>query len=36
MFRNSMRAIDFYKIPPERAVEIGIWVAAEPPGARAA
>lgn len=31
MFRNSMRAIDFYKIPPERAVEIGIWVAAEPP-----
>lgn len=35
MFRNSMRAIDFYKIPPERAVEIGIWVAAEPPGARA-
>jgi len=36
MFRNSMRAIDFYKIPPQRAVEIGIWVAAEPPGARAA
>ena len=36
MFRNSMRAIDFYKIPPQWAVEIGIWVAAEPPGARAA
>lgn len=35
MFRNSMRAIDFYKIPPERAVEIGIWVPAEPPAARA-
>ncbi|MDY6955471.1 MAG: potassium transporter Kup [Pseudomonadota bacterium] len=36
MFRNSMRAIDFYKIPPERAVEIGIWVAAEPPEMRTA
>lgn len=30
MFRNAVRATDFYKIPPQRAVEIGIWVEAVP------
>jgi len=31
MFRNAMRATDFYKIPPQLAIEIGIWVEASPP-----
>ncbi|MFP5463498.1 MAG: potassium transporter Kup [Gammaproteobacteria bacterium] len=37
MFRNALRATDFYRIPPRQAVEIGLWVeAAVPVRARAA
>jgi KUP system potassium uptake protein len=37
MFRNALRATDFYRIPPRQAVEIGLWVeAAVPARARAA
>lgn len=28
MFRNALRATDFYKLPPKSAVEIGIWLEA--------
>ncbi len=28
MFRNALRATDFYRIPPRQAVEIGLWVEA--------
>ena len=30
MFRNALRATDFYRIPPRQAVEIGLWVEAKP------
>lgn len=36
MFRNALRATDFYKIPPQLAVEIGIWLEASPPPRRTA
>ena len=32
MFRNALRATDFYRIPPRQAVEIGLWVEAAVPG----
>ncbi len=32
MFRNALRATDFYRIPPRQAVEIGLWVEAVVPG----
>jgi KUP system potassium uptake protein len=28
MFRNALRATDFYRIPPRQAVEIGLWLEA--------
>ena len=31
MFRNALRATDFYRIPPRQAVEIGLWVEAAVP-----
>ena len=31
MFRNALRATDFYKLPPKSAVEIGIWLEASSP-----
>lgn len=31
MFRNALRATDFYCIPPRQAVEIGLWVEAVVP-----
>jgi KUP system potassium uptake protein len=31
MFRNALRATDFYRIPPRQAVEIGLWVEATVP-----
>lgn len=32
MFRNALRATDFYRIPPRQAVEIGLWLEAVVPG----
>ena len=36
MFRNALRATDFYRIPPRQVVEIGLWVEASVPGRTAA